>query len=526
MSRFRGAFGDQVAVLHSALSDGERADAWRLLRRGERRVAVGARSAIFAPVQDLGIIVLDEEHEASYKNGETPRYHARDVAAVRARIEGARLVLGSATPSLETMAQAERRLRLLRLPGADRRPAAAAGGARRPARRAQGERDRRASAGRRRSTRPSCATLARGEQALLLLNRRGFAAFLQCPDCGEVWQCPRCSISLTVHSVAARAPLPLLRPRGAAAVHLPRVRQPGAADARRSAPSSSSGSWPSATPRRGSRGWTSTPRAPSGRTSGSSASVETGEVDLLLGTQMIAKGLDFPNVTLVGRGGRGHRALPAGLPVGRADLPAAGAGGGARGAGAQGRAGAGADATSGAPRAGLGARSTTPRGSSARSARCASRRRIRRRRRWSTCWCRGPTRRRWASGAAELADWCAALVGEIRAAGDAARAGAVPARADQGPLALARAARRGRRRRSAGSCATRRARLPRAGGRAGRDRSGSGVVCSEAPSRARRPRTAGSSWLNAAERADTRSPAPRYNRSAAAPARTPARRPR
>src|SRR5689334_1318566 len=117
VSRFRGAFGDQVAVLHSGLSDGERADAWRLLRRGERRVAVGARSAIFAPVADLGIIVLDEEHETSYKNGEAPRYHAREVAAVRARIEGAVLVLGSATPSLETMARAkDGGLTLLRLP--------------------------------------------------------------------------------------------------------------------------------------------------------------------------------------------------------------------------------------------------------------------------------------------------------------------------------------------------------------------------------------------------------------------------
>ncbi|MGH7498905.1 MAG: DEAD/DEAH box helicase, partial [Gemmatimonadales bacterium] len=102
VGRLRGAFGDQVAVLHSGLSEGERADAWRRLRRGERRVAVGARSAVFAPVADLGLIVLDEEHEATYKNGETPRYHARDVAEVRARIEGARCVLGSATPSLET----------------------------------------------------------------------------------------------------------------------------------------------------------------------------------------------------------------------------------------------------------------------------------------------------------------------------------------------------------------------------------------------------------------------------------------
>src|SRR5205085_4281432 len=110
VSRFRGAFGDEIAVLHSALSDGERADAWRLLRRGERRVAVGARSAVFAPVANLGLIVIDEEHEASYKNGETPRYHTREVATVRARLEGARLVLGSATPSLETMVRAESKL--------------------------------------------------------------------------------------------------------------------------------------------------------------------------------------------------------------------------------------------------------------------------------------------------------------------------------------------------------------------------------------------------------------------------------
>ena len=106
VSRVRGAFGDQVAVLHSGLSDGERADAWRALRRGDRRVAVGARSAVFAPVQSLGVIVVDEEHEASYKNGEAPRYHARDVAAVRARLEGAHLVLGSATPSLEAWVRA------------------------------------------------------------------------------------------------------------------------------------------------------------------------------------------------------------------------------------------------------------------------------------------------------------------------------------------------------------------------------------------------------------------------------------
>ena len=127
VSRLRGAFGDQVAVLHSGLSDGERADAWRLLRRGERRVAVGARSAVFAPVPDLGIIVVDEEHEASYKNGEVPRYHARDVAAVRARIEGARLVLGSATPSLESMVRSDEPAAPAPAPGAGGLASAAAG---------------------------------------------------------------------------------------------------------------------------------------------------------------------------------------------------------------------------------------------------------------------------------------------------------------------------------------------------------------------------------------------------------------
>jgi primosomal protein N' (replication factor Y) (superfamily II helicase) len=298
VSRLRGAFGDQVAVLHSALSDGERADAWRLLRRGERRVAVGARSAVFAPVRDLGIVVVDEEHEASYKNGESPRYLTRDVAAVRAHIEGAALVLGSATPSLEAMARAGDRLRLLRLPeriGArplppvemvDLRVAPKVAG-----------------------TGPVAwsvaldeaiaTTLARREQALLLLNRRGYAAFLQCPDCGEVWQCRRCTISLTVHRAPAglrchycgyEEPLPFTcrkcanpvqQMRGVGTQQLEQVlaeRYPGARVARMDLDTTSTK-------------WSHQ------RILGT---VERGEVDLLIGTQMIAKGLDFPNVTLVG----------------------------------------------------------------------------------------------------------------------------------------------------------------------------------------------------------------------------------
>jgi primosomal protein N' (replication factor Y) (superfamily II helicase) len=298
VSRFRGAFGDQVAVLHSALSDGERADAWRMLRRGDRRVAVGARSAIFAPVRNLGMIVLDEEHETSYKNGETPRYHAREVAAVRARLEGASLILGSATPSLDTMELVNRRLRLVRLPeriGARPLPpvelvdlrvapkVAGTGGI--------GWSEVLDAA--------IVATLARKEQALLLLNRRGFAAFLQCPECGEVWQCPRCSISLTVHAsppglrchycgheeplpfTCRKCANPVQQMRGFGTQQLERLlaeRYPEARLARMDLDTTST-KW-------------SHQRI--------LASVEAGEVDLLLGTQMIAKGLDFPNVTLVG----------------------------------------------------------------------------------------------------------------------------------------------------------------------------------------------------------------------------------
>lgn len=298
VGRLRGAFGEQIAVLHSALSDGERADAWRMLRRGERRVAVGARSAVFAPVERLGLIVLDEEHEASYKNGETPRYHARDVAAVRARLEGAALVLGSATPSLETMVLAERRLRMVRLPeriGARPLPPVELVDLR-VAPRVAGTG---AVAWSEALDAAIVGALARKEQALLLLNRRGYAAFLQCPDCGEVWQCPRCTISLTVHTAPPglrchycghEEPLPFTcrvcanpvqQMRGFGTQQLERLlaeRYPDARLARMDLDTTST-KW-------------SHQRI--------LAAVEAGDVDLLLGTQMIAKGLDFPNVTLVG----------------------------------------------------------------------------------------------------------------------------------------------------------------------------------------------------------------------------------
>ena len=301
VDRFRSAFGDKVAVLHSALSDGERLDAWRAIRSGDRRIVVGARSAIFAPLSNIGAIIVDEEHEASYKQGETPRYHARDVAIVRARTEGAIVILGSATPSLESWSNAQRETyRLITLP--DR-----VGGGALP----------RVSIVDMRLKTPTTAvdpfrrvfsepldralrdTIGKKEQAILLLNRRGFAAFVQCNACGDVADCPNCSISLTVHRTPERLtchycghaePIrmacakcggPTVRERGLGTQQVERLlldHLPSARVARMDVDTTSA-RWAHAD---------------------ILDRVARREVDVLLGTQMIAKGLDFPNVTLVG----------------------------------------------------------------------------------------------------------------------------------------------------------------------------------------------------------------------------------
>jgi primosomal protein N' (replication factor Y) (superfamily II helicase) len=303
VDRFRAVFGDRVAVLHSALSDGERYDAWAALKSGRKRIAVGARSAVFAPLDNLGAIIVDEEHESSYKQGESPRYHAREVAVVRAREQGAITVLGSATPSLESWVNATTgKYHLLSLPdrvGGGRLPHIEVTDLRRPRgatapssdpfdaviheplRRALGE------------------TLSRGEQTILLLNRRGYAAFVQCGACGDVAVCPNCSITLTYH----RAPERLvchyclhaeptrptctrcggttMRRRGMGTQQVERLvaeRFPAARIARMDV-DTTTGKWAH---------------------SEILDRVGRGEVDILLGTQMIAKGLDFANVTLVG----------------------------------------------------------------------------------------------------------------------------------------------------------------------------------------------------------------------------------
>jgi primosomal protein N' (replication factor Y) (superfamily II helicase) len=299
VARVRGVFGDQVAVLHSGLSEGERADAWRALRRGERRVAVGPRSAVFAPVQHLAAIVVDEEHEPSYKQGTAPRYHARDVALRRAQLEGARVILGSATPSLETLqaarAGAIARFELPARIGARPLPPVEVVDLR-SAPRVPDARGLPWTVSLDEAVR---GALAAGEQVILLLNRRGFATYLQCPACGDVHDCPHCAIALTVHQTppALRChycgheePIPTTcrrcgtetqRMRGLGTQqleHFVALRYPAARIARMDLDTTST-KW--AHHRILER-------------------VAQGTVDILLGTQMIAKGLDFPNVTVVG----------------------------------------------------------------------------------------------------------------------------------------------------------------------------------------------------------------------------------
>ena len=299
VARVRGVFGDQVAVLHSGLSDGERADAWRALRSGERRVAVGPRSAVFAPVQRLGAIVVDEEHEPSYKQGSAPRYHTRDVAAMRAQIEGARLLLGSATPSLETLTDAA--LVTFALPnriGARPLPAVEIVDLRHAARLAPAESGR-AIPWSEALDQAVAGALERGEQVILLLNRRGFATFVQCPACGNVPGCPQCAIALTLHQtppalrchycgheqsvpeICVICGHPTQRYRGLGTQqleHFVGLRYPSARIARMDLDTTTSK-------------WAHHHIL---------ERVGRGEVDILLGTQMIAKGLDFPNVTVVG----------------------------------------------------------------------------------------------------------------------------------------------------------------------------------------------------------------------------------
>ena len=299
VSRFRAHFGDTIAVLHSALSDGERYDAWRALRDGSRRVAIGARSAVFAPIEDLGAIVVDEEHEASYKQGEAPRYHAREVAIMRAQMAGAVCVLGSATPSLESWKNATTgKYALLEL-------AERAGGQPLPPVRTVDLRRKKNDEPRGNRILSSALVdaitdrLERSEQTILLLNRRGYSTFVQCRTCGHVFHCTECNVSLTWHRARRRLVCHYCF-REEATPTLCRECQ--------SADLAFLGVGTEQVEREVADAF---PRARIARMDNDTTSakwshheilgrVEAREIDILLGTQMIAKGLDFPNVTLVG----------------------------------------------------------------------------------------------------------------------------------------------------------------------------------------------------------------------------------
>jgi len=293
--RFLARFGGRVAVLHSGLRGGERYDAWRRIRRGEADIVVGARSAVFAPLPRLGIVVVDEEHDPSYKQEEAPRYHGRDVAIMRAKLLAVPVILGSATPSLESYERAQAgRYRLMQLP---QRIEA------RPLPRTEIVDLRRVDGGERLLTPPLCAALeaclARGEQALLFLNRRGFSTVLVCQECGAAAGCPHCSVSLTFHAGRGRlrchtCDFERRPPERCPQCHGNRLRYLGFGTQQLEAAVRER--FPKARVARMDRDtaqhWQAAARI--------LESLERGAIDILVGTQMIGKGHDVPNVTLVG----------------------------------------------------------------------------------------------------------------------------------------------------------------------------------------------------------------------------------
>jgi primosomal protein N' (replication factor Y) len=295
--RFRSRFG-QVAVLHSHMSDASRHQHWHRIASGQVQVVVGARSAVFAPVPRLGIIVLDEEHEGTFKQSEAPRYHARDVALRRAQDEGVPLVLGSATPSLESWQRAlTGESKLVSLPRrVFNRPLPDVGTI--DLRLEFKDRKRRGAISRQLQLAMNDALQA-GGQVILLLNRRGYATHIQCPSCGHAMRCPHCTIALTHHLTADKAvchycdyeiPAPTVCPE----CQFPGIHYGGLgtqkleAEVRARFPD-----------HRCLRMDTDTMDKPGSHEKALDA-FRAGEVKILLGTQMIAKGLDFPNVTLVG----------------------------------------------------------------------------------------------------------------------------------------------------------------------------------------------------------------------------------
>lgn len=296
-ARFQERFGSLVAVMHSGLSAGEKYDEWRKIHRREVKVVVGARSAIFAPFENIGIIILDEEHESTYKQEDTPRYHARDVAIWRSEYYGCPVILGSATPSLESYARATKGvytlLELSKRAKSQSLPAVTVVDMRDELK--EGNRSmfsvQLAEAIRLR--------LEKKEQTVLFLNKRGFSSFVLCRDCGTVVQCPNCDISLTYHRAneslkchycGHEEPVPLVCPE----CESEHIRFFGTGTQK--AEEEITKLFPEARVLRMDVDTT--------RQKGAHERIlrqfSEGKADILLGTQMIAKGLDFPNITLVG----------------------------------------------------------------------------------------------------------------------------------------------------------------------------------------------------------------------------------
>jgi primosomal protein N' (replication factor Y) (superfamily II helicase) len=287
VTRFQARFGDTVAVLHSQLSDGERYDEWRRLRDGEARVCVGPRSAVFAPVPDLGLVVVDEEHDASYKHEGDPRYDARTVAARRAQQAGAVLVAGSATPRPESVRRLERLTLAERIDGRPLPPVRVLD--MRDAAHALHPETAEALHGVRRA----------GEKAIVLLNRRGWANFLSCRNCGRVWECPHCDVALVLHRSAGEVACHHCGHRERTPTRCPDCGSPGVA--RHGAGTERLHRELDATlATEDFRVFRldSDTAAGRGRVAAALGAFERAAAGILLGTQVVAKGHDFPDVTL------------------------------------------------------------------------------------------------------------------------------------------------------------------------------------------------------------------------------------
>jgi len=298
IERFRSRFGDTIAVLHSHLSSGERHDEWHRIHEGTARIVVGARSAVFAPVANLGLIVVDEEHEHTYKQEEMPRYHARDVAVMRGHFEKCAVLLGSATPALESFANAKNgKYQLVEMMSrVDHR---AMPHMRIVDMRQEAERTGRLSIFSRDLVDAVRKRLDKAEQVMLFLNRRGYASSLVCPKCGLVAKCNDCSIAMTYHRHDETLKCHICGAIQAVPDRCPGCQDPAfkfAGIGTQRVEVAVGKIFPSARIARmdadATRGKDSHRRILN--------EFKTGKIDILVGTQMIAKGLDFPNVTLIG----------------------------------------------------------------------------------------------------------------------------------------------------------------------------------------------------------------------------------